>query len=145
MSLTHSLNYQSIQPEQVAALKDRGPEKMSQRRKGAGWWGEVGLLLQALSPWMVIAGPPSTLHYASALRQMEWSRIQLRKNKQVGSARLRHGIVSITAQAKLSCNCNVIWKTYFLSLSMKGSTGHFRHTYMRLKAKLTLMKYSKKY
>lgn len=71
MILTHSLNYQSIQPEQVAALKDRGPEKMSERRKGAGWWGEVGLLLQVLSPWMVIAGPLSTLHYALALRQME--------------------------------------------------------------------------
>lgn len=71
MILTHSLNYQSIQPEQVAALKDRSPEKMSERRKGTRWWGEVGLLVQVLSPWMVIAGPPSTLHYALALRQME--------------------------------------------------------------------------
>lgn len=77
--------------------------------------------------WLVMAGPLSTLHYAPALRQMEWSRIQLRQNKQVGSVRLRHSIVSITAQAKFYCNCNVIWKTHFRCLSMKDSTAHSRH------------------
>lgn len=85
----------------------------------------------SLVPWLVMAGPLSTLHYALALRQMEWSRIQLRKNKQVGSVWLRRGIVSITAQAKLYCNCNVIWKTHFVCLSMKKSMVHSRHEHIK--------------
>lgn len=45
---------------------------------------------------------------------MERSWIQLRENKQVGSARLRCSIVSITAPAKHHRNCSVNWKTHFL-------------------------------
>lgn len=61
----------------MAALKDRGPEKMSPRRGGgaSGQKGEdVGrgrVTPPSLVPWLVMAGPLSTLHYASALRQME--------------------------------------------------------------------------
>lgn len=127
------------------ALKRCSREK---REGGGGWRGGGRVTPPSLVPWLVMAGPLSTLHYASALRQMEWSRIQLRKNKQVGSVRL---IVSITARAKPYCNCNVIWKTYFLCLSMKESTAHSRHedrkkqqrvcNDRRLKAELTLAKY----
>lgn len=95
-------HHQSSQSEPEAALKDRVPEKMSQRCR----WGGVGLLLQALSPRPVMAVPLCTQHYAPALHQMEPSRIQLQENKQVGSARLQRSIVSITVQTELWCN----WK-----------------------------------
>lgn len=121
----HSLKRQSIQSELVTAFEGQRPWKGVSETRGEGPWGNGGrggqVTSPSLVPWPVMAGPLSTLHYASALRQMEWSRIQLQKNKQVGSVRLRRSIVSITARAQLYCNCNVIWKTHFLWCSMKES------------------------
>lgn len=57
----------------MAALKDIGPEKMSQRQAGGGgeWRGRGRVTPPSRVPWLVMAGPLSTLHYASVLRQME--------------------------------------------------------------------------
>lgn len=99
----------SIQPVWARGCFEGQSVKRCPRDEGEG----VGLLLQALSPWPVMAAPLCTRHYAPALRQMERSRIQLQENKQVGSAQLRRSIVSITVQTELWCNWNDIWKTCF--------------------------------
>lgn len=88
-SRPHSIAFEGTSPWQ----------DVPEREKVARWDG-ARVTSPSLVPWLVMAGPPSALHYASALRQMEWSGIQLRKNKQVGSERLRRCIVSITAQAQ---------------------------------------------
>lgn len=110
IGVTHGLNHQSSQSRPEAALKDSVPETMSHRRQ---WGGGCRVTPPASSPRLVMASPLCTRHYASALRQMEPSRIQLQENKQVGSARLGRCIVSITAQTELLVQLECYLKNIF--------------------------------
>lgn len=98
--VTDGLDYQSSQPATRRCFEGTSPWQDVPEREEVGRWDGARVTPPSLVPWLVMAGPPSALHYASALRQMEWSGIQLRKNKQVGSQRLMRCIVSITAQTQ---------------------------------------------